>query len=61
MLHALKYLHALDVWHRDLKSSNVMTLRVGAERRVKVGLAFEIKISEFEIELEIETDIIIEN
>ena len=36
MLHALKYLHALNVWHRDIKSSNVMLGRKEGHKMVKV-------------------------
>ena len=36
LLHALKYLHANNVWHRDLKSSNVMLTRAHGHRVVKV-------------------------
>lgn len=39
LLHALKYLHANNVWHRDLKSSNVMLTRAHGHRVVKVPLA----------------------
>lgn len=35
MLHALKYLHALNVWHRDIKSSNVMLGRKEGRKMVK--------------------------
>ena len=38
LLHALKYLHANNVWHRDLKSSNVMLTRAHGHRVVKVPL-----------------------
>ena len=38
LLHALKYLHANNVWHRDLKSSNVMLTRAHGHRVVKVLL-----------------------
>ena len=39
LLHALKYLHANSVWHRDLKSSNVMLTRAHGHRVVKVAPA----------------------
>ena len=37
MLHALKYLHALNVWHRDIKSSNVMLGIKEGHKMVKVA------------------------
>ena len=39
MLHALKYLHALNVWHRDIKSSNVMLGRKEGHKMVKVSFS----------------------
>ena len=36
LLQALRYLHGTDVWHRDLKSSNLLLSRAGGRRIVKV-------------------------
>ena len=38
LLHALKFLHANHVWHRDIKSSNVLLTTEGGMRLPKVGL-----------------------
>ncbi|CAL8464089.1 g3624 [Coccomyxa elongata] len=37
LLHALKFLHSNNVWHRDIKSSNIMLTRAKGHRIVKVG------------------------
>ena len=36
LLHALRYLHGLAVWHRDLKSSNLLLANVNGRRIIKV-------------------------
>ena len=36
MLMALKFLHSINVWHRDIKSSNVLLARAKGHRIVKV-------------------------
>ncbi len=36
MLHAVTYLHQQDVWHRDLKSSNVLMSHMYGQRIIKV-------------------------
>ena len=36
MLHAVAYLHAQNVWHRDLKSSNVLMAHQYGQRIIKV-------------------------
>lgn len=36
MLHVLKYLHANHVWHRDLKSANILVKLEGGQRIIKV-------------------------
>lgn len=38
ILHVLKYLHANNVWHRDLKSANVLVKLEGGQRIIKVPL-----------------------
>ena len=35
MLHAVTYLHQQDVWHRDLKSSNVLMAHMYGQRVIK--------------------------
>ena len=35
MLHAVTYLHQQDVWHRDLKSSNVLMSHMYGQRIIK--------------------------
>jgi hypothetical protein len=35
MLHAVTYLHQQDVWHRDLKSSNVLMAHMYGQRIIK--------------------------
>ena len=37
LLHALRYLHGLAVWHRDLKSSNLLLANVNGRRIIKVS------------------------
>ncbi|CAL5226838.1 g9703 [Coccomyxa viridis] len=37
LLQALKFLHLNNVWHRDIKSSNIMVTRAEGHRIVKVG------------------------
>lgn len=37
MLHAIKYLHDTGVWHRDIKTSNVLLTTEDGRRIVKVG------------------------
>ena len=39
MLHAVTYLHQQDVWHRDLKSSNVLMSHMYGQRIIKVRAA----------------------
>ena len=36
ILHVLKYLHASNVWHRDLKSANVLVKLENGQRIIKV-------------------------
>lgn len=37
MLKAVKYLHDRNVWHRDLKSANIMISQESGTRIIKVG------------------------
>ena len=36
ILHVLKYIHANNVWHRDLKSANVLVKLENGQRIIKV-------------------------
>ena len=38
MLHAIKYLHDTGVWHRDIKTSNVLLTTEDGRRIVKVSM-----------------------
>jgi len=38
ILHVLKHLHANNVWHRDLKSANVLVKLENGQRIIKVCL-----------------------
>ena len=37
LLHAVKYLHSMNVWHRDVKSQNAFIVWENGERVVKLG------------------------
>ena len=39
LLHTVKWLHSLHVWHRDLKTQNVFLVWENAERVIKVRAA----------------------